>query len=133
MGIPCLIIGSYLCFLAGQFPNLTLFLFTTMAVSLAQLFSLYLFVLPNFSPSWTVPIVYIPALGMGLGLGYGAAKWPKIGIVVMGLSMGSLLGLLIYYLFMVASVNSTVAKVITVGGVALFSAIIYRVQYGKGI
>ena len=98
-------------------------------MSLAQLFGLYLFVFPNFFPTWTVAIVFPVTLGMGLGLGYGASRWPKIGIVVMGLSMGCLLGFMLYYLFMASSVNGTLAKVLTVGGVALATGIIYMLLF----
>lgn len=129
IGIPMLIIGGYFSFVAGKFPGVTLLLFTTLAISLAQLFALYIFVLPSFSPVWSVLLVFPITLGMGLGLGYGASKWPKIGIVIMGLSMGCLLGFLLYYMFLASSVDTTVAKAITVGGVALFSGIIYIVLF----
>ena len=129
IGVPMLAIGGYLAFVAGKFPGVTLLLFTTLAVSLAQLFALYIWVLPTFAPTWSVLIVFPVTLGMGLGLGYGASKWPKIGIVIMGLSMGCLLGFLVYYMFLASSVNGTAAKVITVGGVMLFSGIIYMVLF----
>lgn len=129
LGIPMLLVGGYLCFVGGRFPGTTLFIFSTLAVSLIQLFFLFLFVLPNFSPIWTVPIVGIVCLGMGLGLGYGAAKWPKIGVMIMGFSLGSLLGFGIYYAFMESSVSTTTAKVITVVGVAVFTAIMYIIMF----
>mmetsp|Transcript_37908 Transcript_37908/g.46177 ORF Transcript_37908/g.46177 Transcript_37908/m.46177 type:complete len:253 (-) Transcript_37908:214-972(-) len=129
IGIPMLAIGGYLCFVSGQFPGVTLLLFTTLAVSMAQLFALYIFVFPGFFPTWTIAVVFPVTLGMGIGLGYGASKWPRIGMVVMGLSMGSLLGFILYYAFMASSVNSTVAKLLTIGGVALATAIIYTLLF----
>merc|ERR1712210_248193 len=125
LGVSMIAIGGYLCFVGGQFPSVTLLLFTTLAVSIAQIFAIYILVLPSFMPTWSVPIIYFVNLGMGLGLGYGASKWPKIGIVIMGLSMGSLLGFLIYYAFMATSVSTATAKTVTVLGVALASALIY--------
>ena len=129
IGIPMLAIGGYLCFVGGRFPGTTLFIFSTLAVSLIELFMLFIFVLPNFSPVWTVPIVGIVCLGMGLGMGYGAAKWPKIGVMIMGFSLGSLLGFLVYWAFMESSVSSTTAKIITVFGVALVTALMYIVMF----
>ena len=129
IGIPMLAIGGYLCFVGGRFPGTTLFIFSTLAVSLIELFMLFIFVLPNFSPIWTVPIVGIVCLGMGLGMGYGAAKWPKIGVMIMGFSLGSLLGFLVYWAFMESSVSSTTAKIITVFGVALVTALMYIVMF----
>ena len=133
IGIPMLLIGGYLAFAAGQFPGVTLLLFTTLAVCLAQLFALYIWVFPTFFPTWTVLIVFTVTLGMGLGLGYGASKWPKIGIVIMGLSMGCLIGFMLYYAFMASSVNGTLAKILTVGGVALSTGIIYLLLFDQMI
>ena len=81
--------------------------------------------MPSWAPVWTVPVVGIVCLGMGLGMGYGAAKWPKIGVVIMGLSLGSLLGFLIFWAFLSSAVNTTTARIITVVGVALVTAILY--------
>ena len=133
IGIPMILIGGYLAFAAGQFPGVTLLLFTTLAVCLAQLFALYIFVFPTFFPTWTVLVVFFVTLGMGLGLGYGASKWPKIGIVIMGISMGCLIGFMLYYAFMASSVNGTLAKVLTVGGVALSTGIIYLLLFDQMI
>lgn len=133
LGLPMIVIGSYLVFLAGQFPSTTLMVFTTLSVSVAKLLALYLFVFPEFIPTWTVPFVYFVTLGMGAGLGYGAAKWPKIGIVVMGLSMGSLIGFIIYYALMINSFNSNIAKVITVGSAAITFAMVYGFLFDQMI
>ena len=66
---------------------------------------------------------------MGIGMGYGASKWPRIGVIIMGFSLGSLLGFLIYWGFMESSVNTTAAKSITIIGVAVFAAIVYIVLF----
>ena len=122
-----LIIGGYLCFFGGKHAGTTLFIFSTLSVGLLEMFMLFLYVLPNFSPIWTVPIVGSVCLGMGLGMGYGAAKWPKIGVMIMGFCLGSCLGFLIYWGFLEQSVNTTAAKLITICGVALLTAILYIV------
>ena len=90
---------------------------------------LFLYVLPNFSPSWTVPVVGVVCLGMGIGMGYGAAKWPKIGVLIMGFSLGSLLGFLIYWSFISSSVDTSAAKWITITAVGVFTAIMYIVLF----
>ena len=99
-----------------------MFIFATLAVTLIQLFSLFIFVLPNFAPSWTVPVVFTVCLGMGVGMGYGASKWPTIGVVIMGFSLGSLLGFIIYWAFISTSVDTQIAKTITAGATGLFMA-----------
>ena len=80
-------------------------------------------------PSWTVAVVGLVCLSQGVGLGYGAAKWPKIGVMIMGFYLGSLAGFLLYYAFLASSVDTTAAKVITILGVAVFSAILYIVAF----
>lgn len=85
--------------------------------------------LPNFVPSWTVPVVGFVCLGMGLGMGYGAAKWPKIGVMIMGFSIGSLIGFLVYYAFISSSVNTATSKTITILVVGLFTGIMYLVFF----
>ena len=99
LGFPLLAIGGYLCFVGGRYTRFTLGLFSTLTICLTELFMLYLWVLPSFSPSWTVPLVFFVTLGMGLGMGYGAAKWYQIGVVIMGLCLGVLFGFAIYYAF----------------------------------
>ena len=123
------LIGGYLCFVGGRFPGTTLFIFSTLAVCLTQMFLLYIYILPNFAAVWTVPIVFFVTLGMGLGMGYGAAKWPKIGVMIMGFCLGSLLGFGIYYAFMESSVSTTTAKILTITGVAIFTAILYIILF----
>lgn len=127
VGIPMLLIGGYLVALGGRFTGVTLFIFTTLAVSLAQLFIIFIFILPSFFPIWSVFIVYFINLGMGLGLGYGAMKWPRIGVTVMGFSLGCLLGFLVYYSFLATAVNTIAAKVITVVAMAVAMAVLFIV------
>ena len=66
---------------------------------------------------------------MGLGMGYGAAKWPKIGVMIMGFSIGSLIGFLVYYAFISSSVNTATSKTITILVVGLFTGIMYLVFF----
>ena len=122
-------IGGYLCFAGGRFPGTTLFIFSTLAVGLIELFMLFIFVMPHFAPIWTVPIAGTVCLCMGLGMGYGAAKWPKIGVMIMGFSLGSLLGFWIYWMFLEFTMSSTIAKTVTVGGVALFTGLMYIIMF----
>ncbi len=129
IGLPMIAIGGYLAFAGGRFTGITLFIFSTLAVSLAQLFCLYIFVIPHFSPSWTVAVVGLVCLSQGVGLGYGAAKWPKIGVMIMGFSLGALAGFLIYYAFLSSSIDTRSAKLITILVVAIFSAIMYIVAF----
>lgn len=129
IGIPMILIGGYLAFAGGRFTGMTLFIFSTLAVGLAQLFFLFMYVIPHFSPTWTVALVGIVCLSQGVGLGYGAAKWPKIGVAIMGFSLGSLVGFFIYYAFLSSSIDTTTAKLITVFATAILATILYTMLF----
>jgi len=127
IGLPLMIIGGYLLGAGGRFPKVTLALFTTLAACLSSLFVLFAGVFPANAPAWSVLIVGIVTFCMGAGLGYGAAKWPRIGIVVMGLSLGSLLGYSVYWLFLeshLASKNSLMLQWAVVAVTGLTCAIV---------
>ena len=47
----------------------------------------------------------------------------------MGFSLGSLLGFLIYWLFLETSVNSSTAKIITIVSVAFVTALMYIIMF----
>jgi len=100
LGLPMILIGMYMLTAGGRYPKTTLALFTTLAASLTSIFVLFAGVFPANSPSWSVLIVGFVCFCMGGGLGFGAAKWPRIGIVCMGLSLGSLIGYCVYWFFL---------------------------------
>ena len=125
IGAPVILIGGYLAFVGGKFTATTLFIFSSLAIFIAGMLSLFVLVMPAIMPQWTVLIAGFVCLGMGLGMGYGAAKWHKIGLVIMGLSMGALFGLFLYWAFIGAAVDSTLAKFLTIVGIALMSGILW--------
>jgi len=100
IGVPLIFIGVYLLSVGGRYPKTTLAIFTTLAASLTSVFVLFGAVFPANSPAWSVLVVGFVCFSMGGGLGFGAAKWPRIGIVSMGLSLGSLIGYTVYWLFL---------------------------------
>lgn len=97
LGAPMIILGGYFVSFGGRFPTTSFFLFTTIAVSNYLLFGLYMFVLPSeYLPMWSIAIFAPVCYMMGAGLGYGAAKWPKIGITVIGFTIGAIFGFLCF-------------------------------------
>ena len=91
------IIGGYFVGAGGRFPTTSFLLFTTLVVANFLLFGLYMFLLPSeYMPMWTVYIFTPVCYCMGAGLGYGAAKWPKIGITVIGFTIGAMFGQILH-------------------------------------
>lgn len=136
IGIPMLLIGGYLMSTGGRFPRTTLAMFSAISVTNLLLFILYLYVLPSFAPVWTVWIVGIVCAGMGGGLGFGAAKWPRIGIMCMGASLGSLIGYGIYWLFLkqsLADSGSTLLKQLIIFVVTLVTVLICLFLFDEAV
>ena len=52
--------------------------------------------MPESSPVWTVSFTIIIGFFVGGGLGFGASYWPRLGVLIIGLSIGALLGACIY-------------------------------------
>ena len=125
IGAPMILIGAYLAFVGARYTSTTMFLFSTIAVFTAMMFAVFVLLLPPLMPQWSVLIVGFVALGMGFGMGYGAAKWLRIGLVIMGLSLGAVFGLGLYAAFIETAVNTNLAKLLTIFGIALMSAILY--------
>jgi len=108
IGLPMIIIGGFFVSAGGQHPTSFFFLFTTVAVALIMLFSLYIWILPSaFMPDWSVFVLSFVTFAMGAGLGYGSAKWPKIGILVIGFCLGALVGFAIHATFIVGTYDQS--------------------------
>ena len=134
IGAPLIIFGCYLLSVGGRFHKLTLALFTTFAVGIGSLFVLYATFFPTYFPVVSVLLVGYVTFGMGAGLGYGAAKWPRIGILIMGISLGSLFGYSIYWLFLLRSLaNTLLIKWLVVASTGLLSAIVCIFLYDYAV
>ena len=96
LAIPLIIVGFYLVIFGGRWPQYTLAIFSTLAITFFLLFILYMMVLPYFVPTWTVWITGFVCLGLGAGMGYASAVWKRIGITVQSFSLGCLFGYWLY-------------------------------------
>lgn len=92
LGVPLIIMGLYLMSAGGRYPKSTLFCFTTFMTTIMFTETLYINLMPSYTPLWTVWVSLIVTTGMGVGLGFGAAWWPRIGVGFIGLCFGGLLG-----------------------------------------
>ena len=126
LAVPLILLGGYLFAVGGKFPNATLALFSTLSAAFTLLFVLYVMVLPNMTPSWSVWIVGFVCIGLGSGLGFASGRWPDVGIVIMGLTLGVLIGYWVQYIVLKSSDNlgpdSSSTKFGLVLSVALFTA-----------
>ena len=92
IAVTMLAIGGGLLVFGGRHPKIAFEVQTTVIVGTVLILSLYELYLPIFVPEWTVWLGIYVCYGMGTGLGLGAARWPRLGIVVIGVTIGALLG-----------------------------------------
>jgi len=92
LGVPMIMLGLYFVFRGGRNPKPTIFLFVTVSVSITLLATLYTYMLPVMLPVWTVFAVSVVCFGVGGGMAFGAARWPRIGILIIGSTFGIILG-----------------------------------------
>jgi hypothetical protein len=52
--------------------------------------------MPSWSPIWTVWVSLCVTLGIGAGIGYGAQRWSRIGVLFIGGWVGAFVGMLLY-------------------------------------
>jgi hypothetical protein len=143
IGAPMILLGIFFLLVGGKYPTTSFLLFTTLAVGNFLLFGIFMVLLPSsYMPEWTVyvfaPVCYV----MGAGLGYGAAKWPKIGIAVIAFTIGGTIAQFFHGAIvtgtMVGSAHLFVDWAVTLGG-GLIAALIcfflfdFAVILGSGI
>lgn len=87
-----LLIGFGMLVFGGMFPGLTFFVLTMIIVGVGLISLMYLYLIPDLFPAWSVWIAFYFSFGMGAGLGVGAIKWPYIGILLLGATVGAGLG-----------------------------------------
>ena len=88
--------GGFLVVLGGRLFKITLFLATTLIVTIAVMLLLLAVVFPYDCPLWVAYLCLVVALGMALSVGYAAYKWYRVGLLIMGSAVGFLLGILLY-------------------------------------
>mmetsp|Transcript_82562 Transcript_82562/g.114100 ORF Transcript_82562/g.114100 Transcript_82562/m.114100 type:complete len:223 (-) Transcript_82562:324-992(-) len=96
VAFPMIFLGAFLLVAGGRNPRASMFFIATVTITCALTTTLWVYVLPSTSPVWVVSITILIGLFMGAGLGFGAAYWPRIGILTIGLMLGALLGGCIY-------------------------------------
>ena len=76
----------------------SIFTINTIGMMFLILSVMFGFILPNSTPLTLVWIIIGMSAGIGAGLGIGGYRWPKFGIMTIGLFSGCLFGSIIYSL-----------------------------------
>ncbi len=75
-------------------------------VVLSIMLTIYVLILPVDTPQWTVWICLAVSSGIGCGVGYAAATWPRFGVLLISSLIGSLFGHLFYNLLVSTFVDT---------------------------
>lgn len=124
VGANCMIIGFGMMGFGGMMPGLTLFILTTIIIGTFQLIILYERLLPVTSPEWSVWLACYFSFGMGAGLGVGAMRWPRLGVLASGATIGYCLGKMIELVLIQSFVDQdSIANIITMALVVVITMI----------
>ena len=100
IGIFLVLIGGLLLQFGPQYDKECLIMISTMSISTIVLVFLHALIMPSSTPQWMVWITLFMSIGIGAGAGYSVYAWPKSGIIYIGLTLGTIFGVLIYLIFM---------------------------------
>lgn len=90
--------GSFLLAQGQRFYKATVAVATMLLVGFASLLAVYVLIMPAGSPEWTVWISIFVTFGFGLGVGWIAAESIRFGILIIGVLLGSFLGIVVFNL-----------------------------------
>ena len=114
IGVFGLLIGACLLVLGGKLPRICMEILTTVIVGITLTIYFYEYLVPSFMPIWSVWWAVYVFFGLGLAIGLGSTKWPKLGILVIAAAIGFTLGEIIDILIIQRFVDQGhIANVIT--------------------
>ncbi len=91
-----MLVGGFLIACGGKKYKSTMFLAGLGASMAVILGGLFVFLIPFNTPEWTVWVGIIVSLLVGSVVGYGSARWPRFGVMLISASVGLLLGYFFY-------------------------------------
>ena len=120
-----ILLGIYMLLAGGRFPSLGFVIYTTIVFGITLTFWIFNYALPAYFPTWTVFGVLYICCGLGCGLGFGCAKWPRMGVTFLSFTLGvffafSLEQILFKHIFPEGSVGPLIMKLIIIAATITF-------------
>ncbi len=106
IGVLLMVIGGFLIGAGGRNYKTSMFMAGEAVVILIVMLGIYCFVMPVDTPMWTVWVCLGVSSGIGCGVGYAAARWPRLGVMIISSLIGLLLGHLLYNLIVSSFVDT---------------------------
>lgn len=95
VGANCLLIGFGMVGFGGMIPRVSLFLLNMLITGTFFMIMIYEQMEGTLIPEWTVWLTSYLSYGLGAGIGAGAIRWPKVGILPIGMTIGFVFGKLL--------------------------------------
>ena len=122
IGVIFMGIGGFLLGAGGRFYKASMFLAGEASVILIVMLSIYVFLLPIDTPEWTVWICLAVSAGIGAGVGYAGARWPRLGVLIISSMLGLLIGHLLYNVIVSTFVDT--GNILTIWATMAISALV---------
>jgi len=120
-----LALGGFLAFFGGRYYKATFFIFGQLGLTIYMMLYFYITLLPSYTPVWTVWFALILALTFSSGLGLICMTYARVGVLVVGATLGGLLGGIFFKIlvYVISGSNPYLGLYLTI----LFFAIIMAV------
>ena len=129
-----MVCGLFLLGAGPRTPHVAMFIIVTALVGTCLTVGMFTFVLPEFMPGWTVWIIGGVNYGIAGGLGIGAMRWPKFGVVLCALILGFGLGDIIFYIIALTGMtNPELPRLLTVSSVMLATVVGFIFMYDHAV
>ena len=98
IGICMIGLGIFLMLQGGRQYKVSMFISGLMAVVVIMMLTVFVLIMPVDTPMWTVWMCLFVSAGIGSGVGYAAATWSRVGVLIISAWVGALMGMLLYNL-----------------------------------
>ena len=111
-------VGGFLLALGGKQYKVTMFLAGLGFIYIIVLGGIFVFLLPVNTPEWSVWVGIGISTLIGSVVGYGSAKWPRIGVMLISLLAGTAIGTILYMTVFITFLPDENSKLIMWGCIA---------------
>lgn len=134
-GIMMVFFGLFLIILGGRFHKQTTFLFGQLSVAAFVMIIMFVAVYPKHSPMWVCWLTLFGSLIIGSAAGYGAQRYARAGVLLIGAWIGGILGGVVYGLVVsnFASENPMLALWLTILSCSILVAVLSQIYFDVAI
>jgi len=135
LGCLMVLIGGFLAFAGGRFYKATMFMAAQFGFAITLLMFLYIKVIPTHCPEWVVWLSLMVTLGIGAGIGYAAAAWARIGVLIISVWVGGVIGAILYntFIYLMASKNPLLVLWLSIAAMAIMIGVLSMIFFDHAV